>query len=231
MRITVSTLSTWRDRSGENRYVHRIFLLSPAHSGGERARMILSDRATFDLAVKLRQEGASLAEVFSLLSALYFRGKVAYSQRFAAAPDGVAGAFVITPNRGLVPADTIVTIADLKEMAAVPVHAAESRYRLPLESEARRIEIAAGANCSFVLLGSIATAKYVEPLLQVFGARLVFPVDFVGRGDMSRGGLLLRSARAGVELQYAPVMNAVRHGSRPPKLPKLGREDNAEGEE
>jgi hypothetical protein len=205
--------------------VHHIFLLSPAHSGGERARLILSDSATFDLAVKLRREGASLAEVFSFLSALYFRGKAAYSERFAAAPEGVAGALVITPNRGLLPADTLVTVADLQEMAAVPVDASESRYRIPLENEARRIERAAGGNCVFVLLGSIATAKYVEPLLKVFGTRLLFPVDFVGRGDMSRGGLLLRSARAGVELQYVPVMDAVRHGPRPPKLPRLARNE------
>lgn len=203
--------------------MHRIFLLSPAHSGGDRARMILSDTAKFDLAVKLRGEGAPLAEVFSFLSSLYFRGKVAYSERFAAAPEGVAGSFVITPNRGLVPADTIVTVVDLREMAAVPVHAAESRYRMPLEREALRIGNAAGPDCMFVLLGSIATAKYVEPLLQVFGIRLLFPADFVGRGDMSRGGLLLRSARDGIELQYVPVMNAVRHGPRPPKLPRISR--------
>src|SRR5687767_9155583 len=130
--------------------------------------MILSDRATFDLAVKLRGQGAPLAEVFSFLSSLYFRGKVAYSERFAAAPEGAAGAFVITPNRGLVPVETVVTVEDLQAMAAVPVDASESRYRIPLESEARRIQSAAGADCVFVLLGSIATAKYVEPLLDVF---------------------------------------------------------------
>jgi len=41
---------------------------------------------------------------------------------------------------------------------------------------------------------------------------------FVGRGDMSRGGLLLRSVRYEVELDYVPVAGAVRHGPRPPRL-------------
>ena len=69
-----------------------------------------------------------------------------------------------------------------------------------------------------VLLGSIATNKYVDPLTQVFGERLLFPKDFIGRGDMSRGGLMLRHAAAGQELEYIPVATAVRHGKRPPKL-------------
>ena len=72
-----------------------------------------------------------------------------------------------------------------------------------------------------VLLGSIASAKYVDILLEVFGDRLLFPVEFVGRGDMSRGGLLLRSVRAGEQLTYVPVRGAVRHGPRPPKLPPI----------
>jgi hypothetical protein len=198
----------------------RVFLLSPANAGGERARMVLNERATFDLAVALRKQGASLADIFSFVSGLYIRGKITYARRFGNAPSGVPGVFIITPDRGLVSAEAVVTLDDLRQMAAVPVDASESRYRGPLECEARRIEKAAG-DCDFVLLGSIATAKYVEPLLDVFGARLLFPIDFVGRGDMSRGGLLLRCAREGVELEYTPVTNAVRHGPRPPKLPKL----------
>jgi hypothetical protein len=69
-----------------------------------------------------------------------------------------------------------------------------------------------------VLLGSIASKKYVAVLGAVFGDRLLFPSDFVGRGDMSRGGLLLRAARAGAELAYEPVLGAQRHGKRPPRL-------------
>ena len=63
-----------------------------------------------------------------------------------------------------------------------------------------------------MLLGSIATPKYVEPLLGVFGERLLFPSEFAGRGDMSRGGLMLRCARENVPLTYVPVATAERHG-------------------
>jgi hypothetical protein len=38
---------------------------------------------------------------------------------------------------------------------------------------------------------------------------------------MSRGGLLLRRASEGVELPYVPVLGAVLHGARPPKLAPL----------
>jgi hypothetical protein len=69
-----------------------------------------------------------------------------------------------------------------------------------------------------VLLGSIASGKYADVLLEVFGTRLKFPVSFVGRGDMSRGGLMLRCVAAGQELEYVPVAGAVRHGPRPPRL-------------
>ena len=74
-----------------------------------------------------------------------------------------------------------------------------------------------------MLLGSIATGKYVDPLLAVLGERLRFPADFVGRGDMSRGGLLLRCARAGTELTYVAVRDAARRGPRPPRLPPPAR--------
>ncbi len=61
----------------------------------------------------------------------------------------------------------------------------------------------------------------MDVLLGIFGDRLLFPISFVGRGDMSRGGLLLRQARAGEELEYVPVAGAVLHGQRPPKLAPL----------
>ena len=81
----------------------------------------------------------------------------------------------------------------------------------------------AGRNAEFVLLGSVASQKYVEALGSIFGARLTFPISFVGRGDMSRGGLLLRAAASGSELEYVPVIGAVRHGVRPPKLEPIRR--------
>src|SRR5262245_58295483 len=135
--------------------------------------MILNDKASFDLACRVRREGAPLDEVFSFVSGLYFRGKAAYAERFAAPPDGVPGGFVITPDRGLIPARTLVTLADLQDIAEVPVDAAESRYRLPLQRAAQDLDMAAGFDCTFVLLVSVATAKYVEPLLKIFGPRLL----------------------------------------------------------
>ena len=84
----------------------RIFLLSPAHCGGLRAQMVLSERASFALALRVRVgTGAPLGEVFSFLSGLYFRGKLAYARAFASPSDGRAGVFVITPTDGLWAAD------------------------------------------------------------------------------------------------------------------------------
>lgn len=186
--------------------------------------MIVSENARFDLAVRLRQEGAPLGEVFSFISGLYFRGKLAYAQRFADARAGVPGAYVITASGGLIPPESLITIELLRAISAAPIDVTDQRYREPLERDARAICEFAGPKCEVVLLGSIATPKYVEPLLEIFGERLLFPVEFVGRGDMSRGGLMLRSARAGEQLRYVPVATAVRHGPRPAKLPRLIRE-------
>jgi len=201
----------------------RIFLLSPAYAGGERARMLLNERAQFELAVRLRQSGAPLGEVFAFMSGLYFRGKLAYARAFGAPPPGLGGSYVITAGRGLVPSEKQVTAQDLREIAAVPIDAADQRYREPLERDARALAQLAPPPCEIVLLGSVATAKYLDPLAGILGERLLFPAEFVGRGDMSRGGLMLRCASAGAELTYVPAMNAARHGPRPPKLPKLSR--------
>jgi len=196
----------------------RIFLLSPANSGGPKGRLIASDEARFLLAQRLRREGAPIGEVFSFISGLYFRGKLAYARAFAQVPDGVPGAFVITAGRGLVPPEQRITLAEMREMSEIPVDATDARYRSPLERDTKMLREYFTDDCQVVLLGSIATPKYVEPLLGVFGERLLFPADFVGRDDMSRGGLMLRCARAGVELRYVPVGTAVRRGCRPPKL-------------
>ena len=198
----------------------RIFLLSPAHCGGLRARMVLSEQASFDLAQRVRVGGgAPLGEVFSFLSGLYFRGKLTYARAFAHPSDGRAGVFVITPTDGLRPADEPVDLARLRRFASVDIADDDPRYREPLDRDARQLAGRLGPEGEVVLLGSIATGKYVEPLLAVLGERLRFPADFVGRGDMSRGGLLLRCARAGTELAYVGVRDAVRRGPRPPRLP------------
>jgi hypothetical protein len=189
--------------------------------------MVLSERATFDLARRLRGgDGVAMGEVFAFISGLYFKGKLAYALTFATPPDSDAdlvgsGALIITPTAGLRPAETAVTADALRAFAGVDIAADDPRYRTPLLASARALAEDIGPDCDVVLLGSIASAKYVDILAQVFGARLRFPIDFVGRGDMSRGGLLLRCVRAGEELTYVPVEGAVRHGVRPPKLPPI----------
>jgi hypothetical protein len=197
----------------------RIFLLSPAYAGGQRARMVMSERAQFDLARKLRTpDGATIAEVFTFLSGLYFRGKIAYANAFAQINNGTSGVLVITPTRGLVDAQTRIGLDDLREFAEVDVDLTDPRYRKPLERDARRLARKLSAKCEVILLGSIASKKYVEVLLAHFGQQLRFPGDFVGRGDMSRGGLLLRCAADHQELSYISIAGAILRGSRPPKL-------------
>ncbi len=206
-----------------------MFLLSPANCSGRRAQLLLSPTAGFELARRLQsRRGAPLGEVFSFVSGLYFRGKLAYARRFARPPDPsdevtAGGVLVITPNAGLRAADTRVTLASLRAFAAAEIDVANPAYRRPLERGARALRAAIGDECEVVLLGSIASGKYVELLVPIFGSRLMFPPHFVGRGDMSRGGLMLRCVTAGLELEYTPIAGAVRHGPRPPKLEPLRR--------
>jgi hypothetical protein len=204
----------------EKAICHRIFLLSPAYAGGERAQMILREQAQSPLARTLRgKSGAPIADVFTFLSGLYFRGKIAYATAFARPNRGTPGALVITPTRGLIDARTRIRLEDLREFAAVDIHENDPRYRLPMERDARRVASKLPAKSEVILLGSIATGKYVEVLLAIFGDQLRFPTEFVGRGDMSRGGLMLRCAADGQELSYVRVAGAIVNGKRPPKLP------------
>jgi hypothetical protein len=188
---------------------HRVFLLSPANASGVRARLILRDSARTELAKSLRSGGVQLGQVFSFISGLYFRGKLTYARAYADPPPGTSGIFVITASGGLVSPDKIFTLDDLRAILTGNVDVKDSQYRIPLERDARLLCDQMGAHCEAVLLGSVATPKYVEPLVSIFGERLMFPAEFVGRGDMSRGGLLLRCAREKVELQYIPVAGSV----------------------
>src|SRR5262245_1305833 len=208
----------------ESTRMPRIFLLSPANCGGRRAQIVMSPRASFPLAVGLRSDGGMpIGDVFAFMSGLYFRGKLAYARAFSRPPDpesaiSGAGAFVITPTAGLRSVDTPVTLEALRRFAKVDVSVDNPSYRRPLERSARAIAADIGDDCEVVLPGSIASPKYVDVLLGIFGERLSFPIDFVGRGDMSRGGLLLRSVDSGEELPYVPVAGAVRHGQGPARL-------------
>ena len=192
----------------------RIFLLSPASCGGKRAGLLFNERAEFTIAQRVRsQDGAPLGEVFSFLSGLYFRGKLNYARAFENPPPRRApGVHIITPTDGLCSPGAMVTLKDLERFAAVPIDAEESRYRYPLEVDAIRLADKVGPRCEVVLLGSIATGKYVDVLEPIFGKKLLFPKEFVGHGDMARGGMLLKRAESGEELTYIPVSNPDRLG-------------------
>jgi hypothetical protein len=186
--------------------------------------MILTPNASFDLAIRLRSDGgAPIGETFAFLSGLYFRGKLAYALAFGRRPEGATSAFVITTDRGLMPTDVSVTRNDLLAFADVDLALAEERYVAPLERHVEQLIAETSDDTQFVLLGSIATGKYADTLTRLLGERLLFPAEFVGRGDMSRGGLLLRQVDEGRELTYIPVLGATRHGKRPPKLSPLTR--------
>jgi len=192
----------------------RIFLLSPASCGGKRAALLFNDRAEFDIAVRVRnQPGAPLGDVFSFLSGLYFRGKLAYAREFMNPPPRRApGIQIITPTDGLYSPGSLVTLRDLERFATVAIDAEDSRYRYPLERDAGKIADRIGPKCEVVLLGSVASGKYVDVLLPIFGKRLVFPQEFIGHGDMARGGMLLQRAASGKELSYIPVADPARLG-------------------
>jgi hypothetical protein len=204
----------------------RVFLLSPANCGGRRATQLLAPTAQSDLATRLRSaEGMPIGELFSYMSGLYFRGKLTYARAFAAPPEQDhpivgCGVLVITPSAGLRSPDTPITATAVRAFAQASVHQDNDAYRKPLEQGAHALRAAIG-DSQVVLLGSIASPKYIDVLLGIFGAQLHFPAAFVGRGDMSRGGLLLRHAAGGDELDYIPVAGAVLHGTRPPKLAPL----------
>jgi len=202
----------------------RVFLLSPARCDGVRMSMLLRPAARFPLALSLRSAaGAPLGDVFAFASGLYFRGKLAYARAFGRARAGQTSAWVITPGAGLVEPERRVRGEQIRAWAKVPVDLGEARYRRPLERDARGLASALPPAAEVVLLGSIASDKYADLLVAVFGQRLLFPSDFVGRGDMSRGGLLLRAARDGGELPYRAVHGALRRGPRPPRLARLPR--------
>ena len=197
----------------------QVFLLSPAYCAGRRARILLRPDSEVPLAVRLRDGVLTLGETFSFLSGLYFRGKLAYASQFARPAQGEPGTLIITPTRGLLRPETLVSPELIREFAGVDISEHDERYLVPLNRDVSALAAAVPARTRVVLLGSVATGKYVDLLARRLGARLHYPLSFIGRGDMSRGGLLLRSARASIELDYAVLdLTATRRGPRPPKL-------------
>lgn len=197
----------------------RVFLLSPANMAGVRAKFLLNPKAPFPLARKFHDKGLPLAEVFTFTSGLYFRGKINYARHFASANrrDIVR---VITSNAGLVDPDTVVGPREIAAYGMTEIDPADPKYHGPLRRDAQRLAQRTGGG-PVILLGSIATPKYRHVLLDVFGERLFFPIDFVGRGDMSRGALLLRAVEADEELAYASVHDAVFTGRRAARVSEV----------
>ena len=180
----------------------KVFLISPANLNGLRAKQLMSPRAKFDAAVMYRsEEGVPIALAFAFMSALYFRGKITYALQFA----DPANIYVITPGFGLVHADWRITQERMKTLQKTDVDVRSRNYRKPLERDAKALAKSLPGDAQVVLLGSVASGKYVDILWPLFGERLVFPAMFAGLGDMSRGGLLLRAARANRELEYTSL--------------------------
>jgi hypothetical protein len=191
-----------------------IFLLSPANLSGKRGQMLLNPNADFALARALRSPaGAPLEKIFSFVSGLYFRGKAEYARRFGRASAGRPSALVMTAGGGLCTLDEMITKARLEAWQRVVVSEQNPHFTAPLQRQACELLDAHDSSTQFVLLGSVATRKYVLPLLEVFGASLFFPRRFAGLGDMGRGALLLRAAADGIELDYEPLASAVRAGA------------------
>ena len=182
--------------------MNRVFVLSPANCNGLRARWMLRKNSRSEIAQRLRGEGVSLGEVFSFLSALYFRGKLAYAQAFAEPPSNCPGILIITPTAGLMPDDTVIRLSKLHGFRRGRIHVKNRHYCSSLRRSARLLATQMGSDCELVLLGSLATGKYLNLLKPIFGSRLRVPQEFIGRGDMSRGGLLLRCVRENRELNY-----------------------------
>lgn len=195
----------------------KIFLLSPANLSGLRAKQLASPRAMFAAAVRYRsEEGVPIGEAFTFMSSLYFRGKMAYAARFAVPSPAVGGdgIFVITSGYGLVSPSWALNEERMKRMKKIDVDVSARNYVKPLKEHAQLLSRALEPETEVVLLGSVATGKYVDVLLPILGDKLRFPSLFAGLGDMSRGGLMLRAAREGRELQYT-TLDAPRHRTTP----------------
>jgi hypothetical protein len=187
----------------------KVFLLSPASLTGVRARQMTSKAAQFAVARLYRSPGGvAIEDAFAFMSALYFRGKIAYARHFGEK----GGIFVIAPGFGLVPAGWTIDPERMKKLRRTKVDVNSPAYRKPLEHDARQLAATLEEDGKVVLLGSVATGKYVDVLRPILGERLLFPASFAGLGDMSRGAIMLRAVRSGEELEYT-TLDSPRHGT------------------
>src|ERR1700687_5976686 len=150
----------------------RIFLLSPANTSGIKGQRLLSSTGESELAARLRGLGAPLGDVYRSISSLYFRGKLDYAERFQNPPRGIAGIQIIT-GAGLMLPETVVTLSELRRISSTSIDAKNSQYRLPLDSALLRLREMVGNQTDIILLGSVATSKYITPITEVFRERLL----------------------------------------------------------
>lgn len=169
-------------------------------------------------------EGVRIDQAMAFMSALYFRGKIAYAERFAQPGPAMEGSgiFIITPGYGLVPPDWRIDAERIKKLRKTPIDIRSRRYKKPLLEDAKTLADQLSSSALVILLGSVATGKYVDLLWPLFADRLRFPRRFAGIGDMSRGAMMLRAARSGEELEYV-TLDFERH------RPKGTRERNLSG--
>ena len=118
----------------------RIFLLSPARLDGKRAHLLFHPVTMFPVARALHSKaGAPIGEIFTFLSGLYFRGKLAYAEAFARPPNGLSsGVFVITSNRGLLAPSVRLTLDDLASLARTASTVLQSSFVTPSSAMPRR---------------------------------------------------------------------------------------------
>lgn len=179
-----------------------LFLLSPANLGGERARLLTSAQARFPAAARYRQGGLTIGEAFAWISSLYFRAKLHYARRFGSLATGSA-VLVIAPGFGLVPEDWPLSSDRWRRLRRVPVDPRRPAFRRPLATACDELRQRLSADDRIVFLGGLSAERYLSVLGPALGPHLLIPRDFVSRGQMQRGSLLLRAIRDDEELVYA----------------------------
>ena len=172
----------------------QFLLLSPANLNGIRGQRLFKSGRRSELAERVHSaDGASVGEVFAHVSSLYFRGKLEYALHFA----GAERTRVIVSGYGLVAPDWSLTLERAERVRDCPVDPREPGYREPLERDLRSLDAE-----QVVLMGSLASRKYLDVLVPLLGDRLHYPKVFLGCGDMRRGSLCLKAVESGTELEY-----------------------------
>jgi hypothetical protein len=105
-------------------------------------------------------------------------------------------------------------LSRLRGFARVPISKRNPLYRRSLRRDLSKLTAQLEADCEIILLGSIASSRYLDILSEALGPRLKVPLDFVGMGDMQRGALLLRCIRENRELSYIEAAAIAARGLR-----------------